>query len=144
MPGNRRADFALVARQLAAEDRVVNLLHLPGGELGGKREVRLVILGHHQAAAGFLVEPVDDARTRNAADAAQLPRAMVKQGIDQRVFFVASGGMHHQPRRFVQDQQGLVLKQDRRAASPPAGLRRRGLPASAPRLVLRRAAYAWV
>ena len=112
MPGNGGADVAPVARQLAADDRLVDLLHLAGGELGGERQVRLVVLGHDQAAAGFLVEPVDDARARDAADAAQLPRAMVKQRVDERVFLVAGRRMHHQPRRLVQHQQGLVLVQD--------------------------------
>ena len=112
MPGNRRADFAAVARQLAAEDRVVDLLHLAGGELGGKRQVRFVILRHDQAAAGFLVQAMDDAGAGDAADAAQLARAMVEQGVDQRVFFVAGCRMHHQPRRLVQHQQRFVLIQD--------------------------------
>ena len=52
---------------------------------------------------------MDDARARDAADAAQLARAMVKQGVDERMFFVPSRRMHHQPRRLVQHQQGLVL-----------------------------------
>src|ERR1035441_8184284 len=38
MPGDARSDFAPVARQFPAEDSVVNLLHLPSGELGGERE----------------------------------------------------------------------------------------------------------
>jgi hypothetical protein len=71
--------------------------------------VRLVILRHDQAAAGFLVEAVDDARARDAANAAQLAGAMVKQGIDERVFFVPSRWMHYQPRGLVQHQQGVVL-----------------------------------
>ena len=40
------------------------------------------------------------------------PGAMVEQGVDQGVFFVAGGRMHHQPRRLVQHQQGFVLVED--------------------------------
>ena len=112
MPSNGGADFAPVARQLAAEDRLVDLLHPAGGELGGKRQVRFVVLRHDQAAAGFLVQPMDDARAGDTADAAQPARAVVKQGVDERVFFVTSRRMHYQPRRLVQHQQRLVLIQD--------------------------------
>ena len=55
---------------------------------------------------------MDDAGAGDAADAAQLPGAMVEQGVDQRVFFVARRRMHHQPRRLVQHQQRFVLEQD--------------------------------
>ena len=71
--------------------------------------MRFVILRHHQAAAGFLVEAMDDARSGDAPDAAQLPGTMVQQGVDEGVFFVARCRMHHQPRWLIQHQQGFVL-----------------------------------
>ncbi len=77
-----------------------------------EREVRLVILGDDEAAAGFLVEPVDDARSRHAADAAQRAFAMMQQRVDERVFLVAGGGMHDESGGFVDDEQRFVLEQN--------------------------------
>ena len=74
MPGDGGADFAGVAREFAADDGVVNFFDLPSGELCREREVRLVVFGDDEAAAGFLVEPVDDAGPRDAADAAEFDR----------------------------------------------------------------------
>ena len=92
MPGDGGADFALVARHFAADDCLIDLLHPAPGELGGECQVGFVVLRHDQAAAGFLVQPVDDARARDAADAAQLARAMVQQRVDERVLFVPAAG----------------------------------------------------
>ena len=110
MPRNRRPDFPFLSRDFAAHNRVINLLGRPPGELFRQRDMRRVVFRHHETAAGFLVQPVDDARPRHAADAAQPARAMMQQRVDQRVFLVARRRMHHQPRRFVQHQQVRVLK----------------------------------
>ena len=56
-----------------------------------------------------LVQPMDDAGPRLAADADQLVAAMGDQGIDQRAVGIAGGGMHHQSGRLVDDDQVLVL-----------------------------------
>ena len=71
------------------------------------------------------------------------PRAMVQQGVDQRVLLVAGRRMHHQPRRLVQHQQGIVLVQDVQRHLLRLGL---GGPGFGPvhfDLSPRRAAYAW-
>ena len=70
MPRDGRADFAGGAARLAADERMVNLVNFARGKLFRERNVRFVVLGDDEAAAGFLVEPVDDARPRHAADAA--------------------------------------------------------------------------
>ena len=70
MPRDGHADFAGVARQFAAHNGVVDFSHAALGELFREREVRPVIFGDDKAAAGVLVEPVDDAGPRHAADAA--------------------------------------------------------------------------
>ena len=77
-----------------------------------QRDVRLIVLGDDEAAAGFLVEPVDDARPRHAADAAQRAFAMMQQRVDERVFLVAGGGMHDESGGLVDDEQRLVLEQN--------------------------------
>ena len=74
--------------------------------------MRLVIFGDDEAAAGFLVEPVDDAGPRHAADAAQRAFAMMQQRVDERVFLVTGGGMHDEPGGFVDDEQRFVLEQN--------------------------------
>ena len=101
-----------VARRFAADERVVNLFDFARGELFREREVRLVIFGDDEAAAGFLVEPVDDARSRHAADAAQRTFAMMQQRVDERVFLVPGGGMHDESGGFVDDEQRFVLEQN--------------------------------
>ena len=72
--GDGRADFAGVAREFAAHNRMVNFGDSPPGELRGERQVGFIVFGDDEAAAGFLVEPVDDAGSRDAADAAELAR----------------------------------------------------------------------
>ena len=130
MPGDGGADFARIAREFAAHDGVVNFFDLPSGELRGKRHVRFIIFGNDQAAAGFLVEPVDDARPRHAADAAEFAAAMMQQRVDERVFLVSGGGMHHQPGGFVQHQQRLVLEKNVERNFLRLRARRAGVPAS--------------
>ena len=55
---------------------------------------------------------MDDAGPRHAADAAELPRAMMQQRVDERVFLVAGGGMHDQPGGLVQHEQRVVLEKN--------------------------------
>ena len=112
MPRNGGTDFTRFTREFAAHDGDVDFFDLPSGKLGGKRHVRFIIFGHDQAAAGFLVEPVDNARARDAADAAEFAAAMMQQRVDERMFLVSGGGMHNQPGGFVQYQQRLVLKKN--------------------------------
>ena len=112
MPGDGGADFAGVAREFAAHDRIVNFLDLACGKLRGKRQVRLVVFGNDEAAAGFLVEPVDDARPRDAADAAERTPAVVQQRVDERVFLVSGGRMHDESGGLVQNQQRFVLEKN--------------------------------
>ena len=66
-PRDGGADFSRVARRLATHERMVNLIYLAFGKLFRQRNVCLIVLGDDEAAAGFLVEPVDDARSRHAA-----------------------------------------------------------------------------
>jgi hypothetical protein len=70
MPRNGRADFSFVAWHFAADKRVIQFFNLAPGELIGQCDVRLIILGNDQAAAGVLVEPMHDPRPGHAADPA--------------------------------------------------------------------------
>ena len=112
VPGNGGVDLPLRALELAAEHRVVPLDDLALGELPGERQVRGVVLGHDHQAAGELVEAVDDAGPRHAADPAELTAAVMQQRAHERVVLVARGGMHHHPGRLVQHDQPFVLEHD--------------------------------
>ena len=81
MPGNSRADFTGGLGHVAADNGAISFLHAALGELFGQSLVGLIILGYHQAPARFLIEAVDDSRPRDTAYAAQLPLAVVQQGI---------------------------------------------------------------
>src|SRR3546814_20682467 len=66
------------------------------GELLREAFMLLVVLGGDDQPAGVLVDAMDDPRPRDAADARQLPRAMVEQRVDHRAVEIARGGMDDQ------------------------------------------------
>ena len=70
-----------------------------------------IVLRRDEAAAGFLVEPVDDAGSQFAADAAEI-LAVMQQRVDQRAIGVARGGMDDKAGGFVDHDEMLVLEQD--------------------------------
>ena len=112
MTGYCGPNFSFVPLHFAADDGVIGLIHCPSGELGGESQVGVVVFGHDQAAAGFFVQAMHDARAGHAADAAQLAFAMVQQGIDEGMLFVADGRMHDQAGLLVQDHERFVFEQD--------------------------------
>ena len=75
--------------KLAANNRQVDLFHLSMGELGGESQMGGIIFGHHHASARVLVQPMDYAGPRHAANAAKVAFAMMEQSIHQRVLFVS-------------------------------------------------------
>ena len=77
--------------------------------------------GDDQKSTGVLVEPVHDAWPAHAADARQAVSAMGKQRIDERTIGVASAWMHDEAGRLVDDNEGVILIDDRQGNS----LRRR-------------------
>src|SRR6476659_9486987 len=56
---------------------------------------------------------MDDAGTRDTANPGQLARTMVEQGVDQRTIEIASRWMDDKAGRLVDDEQMVVLEQDR-------------------------------
>ena len=85
-----------------AHNRLINLNDIAAGELFGKFKVGGVILGHDEAAAGVFVKTMNNAGPGHAANAAQLPGAMMEQRVDQGVFGMAGGGMNDQSGRLVE------------------------------------------
>ncbi len=64
--------------------------------------------GDDEQSRGVLVETVDDARSVGVA-----ARGLAGQGLGERSLLVAPAGVHDEPRRLVDDQQLLVLVDDR-------------------------------
>ena len=103
------------------------------GELLGEARHRALVLGRDQQAARVLVEAMDDARPRLAADAGQRRAAMGDQRVDQRAVGIARRRMDDEPGRLVDDDEVLVLVDDverdilalRLARAPAAGTERR-------------------
>ena len=75
-------------------------------------DVGSIILGHHQQAAGVLVDAVHDAGADLAADTGQAAPAMPQQGVDQGAVRVAGGRVHHHALGLVDHQQVGVLIHD--------------------------------
>ena len=91
--------------QDAIDQRDIFALDGARGELRDEVLARALGLGHHQQPRGILVEAVHDAGARQRRQR----RRVVQQGIHERAFAVTGAGMHHQPRRFVDDEQLGVL-----------------------------------
>src|SRR5690606_23883902 len=81
-------------------------------ELGGKIAMGTVGLGGDEKARSVLVEPVDDARPLDPANARQRALAMMEEGVDQCARPVAGTGMDDEPGRLVDDDQFGILKDD--------------------------------
>ncbi len=88
-------------RPVMASDRA-------GLKLAHKIGLRRQRLGHHQQAAGVLVETMHDAGTRHFRNL----RRVMQQRIEQRPAPVAAAGMHDQPGGLVDHQQVRVLEHD--------------------------------
>jgi hypothetical protein len=107
-----RVDVAAQARHSPAGHGQINLLDIAAGELRGEMKMGGVVLGRHQATAGIFVQTMNNAGPRDPANAAELPAAVMEQGVDQRVLPVARGRMHHPSRRLVEHQQVVVFVED--------------------------------
>lgn len=82
------------------------------GELLGKPVVGCVGFGDDQKSAGVLVYAVNNPRSFFASDARQIAAEVVQQGIDKRSAWRSWGGMNHHSRRFVDDEEVLILVHD--------------------------------
>jgi hypothetical protein len=66
--------------------------------------VRRIVFRDDQAAAGVLIQAMNDAWSGHTTDAAQLAFAMVKQRIDEGVLLVSGSGMNDYPGDLVDYQ----------------------------------------
>ena len=111
VPADRGLDFSVRHAGGSFDEGEVGFLDEAGGELRGERAVGGVGFGDGEAPAGFLVEPVDDARALDTADHAQA-RAVEKQGVDQGAFSGPRPGVHNQAGRLVQHEEFRFFVQD--------------------------------
>ena len=99
------------ATQLPRDEREVNFFHSARRELPGQIEMCEIILCHYQAAACFLIKPMNNARPFLAADAGKI-FTMRQQGINQCAAFPSSARMNRNSRRFVYNNQVVVFEQN--------------------------------
>ncbi|CDC60272.1 unknown [Clostridium sp. CAG:448] len=80
--------------------------------LRGKGGVCRIVFGNNQQPAGVLVNPVYDSRANHPTDTGQMPAAMPEQCVDQRPVRISGRGMHHHPRRLIDDNDVIILIND--------------------------------
>ncbi len=90
---------------VGALDRVIGKLLAQAGH-------GALVLGRDQKPAGILVEAMDDAGPRLAANALQRSAAMGDQRVDQRAVGIAGRRMHDEAGRLVDDDEVGVLIDD--------------------------------
>ena len=116
MAGERRVDRAGGPRRGSPNEGPIFADERQGfpviGEKLGQSLVRRIRLRDDQNPRSVLVETVHDAGPPHAADPGEARAAMGDQRIDERPCFMAGGRMHHEPGRFVDDEQMLVLEDD--------------------------------
>ncbi len=94
------------------DQRQVDLLHAPSGELGGELAMRGIVLGDQQDAAGIPVQPVDDARPERTADSRERLEPM-QQRVDQGAGVDAGAGVDHHSGGLIHSHEVLVFIKDR-------------------------------
>src|SRR5271165_268214 len=116
MAGDRRIDFARRRVEAAPDERQIFALERSAaaviGEEIGEASMSGVGLGDDQKAGRVLVEPMDDSRTFDPADAREAPSAMMDERIDQRAPRVAGRRMNDETGRLVDHNEMLVLIDD--------------------------------
>jgi hypothetical protein len=55
---------------------------------------------------------MDDARSRDSANAAEFALAMMQESIHEGMLLVSYGWMHDESWRFIQDQQNIILEEN--------------------------------
>ncbi len=97
---DRQIDGSLRVARPSPDDCKIGFLHLAVGERLGERRVDLIILGYDNAAAGFLVQTMDDTwamllGTRREGG------SVIQEGIDESAILMASAYMHDHAGRLV-------------------------------------------
>lgn len=104
-------DYASRFAQFSGDECEVNLFHCARGELFGEFAMCVVILSHHETAACFFVETVNDARPFFSTDPRQ-SGAMAEQRVDQSMFALTCAGMNGEAGWFVDNGEIIVFEEN--------------------------------
>jgi hypothetical protein len=108
---DRGGDAAGIGRDRAVDEGQINFFGRAGGELSGQVAMSGVGFGHQQHAAGFAIQPVDDAGTQFSAQLREILKAM-NQPVYQRSFPASRACMHDESRGLVDGHQIVILIED--------------------------------
>jgi hypothetical protein len=108
MASNRCLNSALQCWEASTHQRHIAPLQLASFQLCGQMPMTAVVLGHQQESRRVFIEPMHNAWAFFPADARQR-LAVKEQGINQSPTGMTRARMHHQARRFVDYQEGIVL-----------------------------------
>lgn len=111
MTADRGVNFSVRHAGDSLDKRQVGLADLAVCKLFRERAVGGIGFGDDEAAAGLLVEPVDDARSFFTSDDTQSGTVM-EQGVDQGAIRISRPGVHDETGRFVQHEHGGILVED--------------------------------
>jgi len=126
--GQRRIDGAAGALGHTPADGEVGALQAAiatvRGELLSEALMRRIGLRHDQQPRRILVEPMDDPRPADPANARKAVATMCDERVDQSTGGMSRRRVHHESRRLVDHDQIIVLVRDGKRQR--FGLRRRG------------------
>jgi hypothetical protein len=111
MAGQWLLDTARVIRHITPYGGKIDPADRVVPELIRKSVMSQVVLCRHHNTGSSLVEPVYDARPGYSPDTGQIP-AVVEQGVDKGSRRMPVGGMDHNVRRLVDDNEVPVLVKD--------------------------------
>ena len=111
VPTDGGLDFSVRHSRDSIDEGEVGFIDIPGGELIGERAVDLFGFCHNEAAGGFLVEAVDDARTLRSADDLDA-RAVVKKAVGKGAFAVSRAWVDDEAGGFVEDEEVIILEKN--------------------------------
>lgn len=112
MSGNFGLNRAFQRRHLTAGNGLVDFLDGAVGELMAQVLVSRIGFRRDYAAAGALIQPMDNAPPSRAADVAQLFLAVMKQSIDESAREPIGCRMNTETGRFVENEKILVFKEN--------------------------------
>ena len=112
MPGNFGLNRAFQRRHPAAGNGLVDFLDGAVGELTAQVLVRRVGFCRDYAAAGALIQPMDNASPSRASNVAQPFPAVMKQSVDESASEPVGCRMNAEAGRFVENEQMLVFKEN--------------------------------
>jgi hypothetical protein len=102
-------DYARLLAQFSGDECEVNLFHRARGELFGQFPVGDIIFGHHETAACFLVEAMNNTRPLFSADPGQRG-AVTEQRVDQSVFALTWARVNGKASRFIDNDEIVVFE----------------------------------